>query len=64
MQEFFEVWADAGYLKGLMDWLHNYATGFSIYDHAGSSAGRGLTHWLAERLPHGCVLTSLYSLLS
>ncbi|MGC4103412.1 BT_3928 family protein [Ferruginibacter sp.] len=31
MQEFFEVWADAGYFKSLMDWLHVYATGFSIF---------------------------------
>jgi uncharacterized membrane protein YphA (DoxX/SURF4 family) len=31
MQEFFEVWADAGYFKNLMHWLHNYAVGFSIF---------------------------------
>jgi uncharacterized membrane protein YphA (DoxX/SURF4 family) len=30
MQEFFEVWAADGYFKSLMDWLHIYATGFSI----------------------------------
>ena len=31
MQEFFEVWAADGYFKTLMDWLHKYATGFSIF---------------------------------
>jgi len=31
MQEFFEVWAADGYFKSLMDWLHSYATGFSIF---------------------------------
>jgi len=31
MQEFFEVWAADGYFKSLMDWLHVYATGFSIF---------------------------------
>jgi uncharacterized membrane protein YphA (DoxX/SURF4 family) len=31
MQEFFEVWAADGYFKSLMDWLHTYATGFSIF---------------------------------
>jgi uncharacterized membrane protein YphA (DoxX/SURF4 family) len=31
MQEFFEVWAADGYFKSLMDWLHKYATGFSIF---------------------------------
>ncbi len=31
MQEFFEVWAADGYFKSLMDWLHNYALGFSIF---------------------------------
>ena len=30
MQEFFEVWAADGYFKNLMNWLNNYATGFSI----------------------------------
>jgi uncharacterized membrane protein YphA (DoxX/SURF4 family) len=31
MQEFFEVWAADGYFKNLMGWLHEYATGFSIF---------------------------------
>jgi uncharacterized membrane protein YphA (DoxX/SURF4 family) len=31
MQEFFEVWAADGYFKSLMDWLHVYATGFSVF---------------------------------
>ncbi|MGG9962927.1 BT_3928 family protein [Ferruginibacter sp. SUN106] len=31
MQEFFEVWAADGYFKSLMDWLHKYATGFSVF---------------------------------
>ena len=31
MQEFFEVWAADGYFKGLMEWLNNYALGFSIF---------------------------------
>ncbi len=31
MQEFFEVWAADGYLPKLMNWLHNYAVGFSIF---------------------------------
>ncbi len=31
MQEFFEVWAAAGYFKSLMNWLNNYAIGFSIF---------------------------------
>lgn len=31
MQEFFEVWATDGYLPKLMNWLNNYATGFSIF---------------------------------
>ncbi|MBS1513139.1 MAG: DoxX family membrane protein [Bacteroidetes bacterium] len=31
MQEFFEVWSDSGYLPGVMNWLHHYATGFSIF---------------------------------
>ena len=31
MQEFFEVWAAGGYLKNLMNWLNNYAVGFSIF---------------------------------
>ena len=31
MQEFFEVWAADGYFKNVMEWLHNYATGFSIF---------------------------------
>jgi len=31
MQEFFEVWADAGYFKNLMQWLHQYAVGFSVF---------------------------------
>lgn len=31
MQEFFEVWAADGYFKNVMNWLHSYATGFSIF---------------------------------
>jgi len=31
MQEFFEVWADAGYFKKLMDGLHHYSTGFAVF---------------------------------
>ena len=31
MQEFFEVWAADGYLPKLMNWLNNYAVGFSIF---------------------------------
>lgn len=31
MQEFFEVWAADGYFKSLMNWLNNYAVGFSIF---------------------------------
>ncbi len=31
MQEFFEVWATDGYLPKLMNWLNNYAVGFSIF---------------------------------
>src|SRR3954470_17092769 len=31
MQEFFEVWSADGYFKGLMEWLHVYATGFAIF---------------------------------
>jgi uncharacterized membrane protein YphA (DoxX/SURF4 family) len=31
MQEFFEVWAADGYFKNLMNWLNNYAIGFSIF---------------------------------
>jgi uncharacterized membrane protein YphA (DoxX/SURF4 family) len=31
MQEFFEVWADAGYFKNFMDWLHHYSTGFAVF---------------------------------
>lgn len=31
MQEFFEVWAADGYFKNLMEWLHHYALGFSIF---------------------------------
>lgn len=31
MQEFFEVWAADGYMPKLMDWLNNYAVGFSIF---------------------------------
>jgi len=31
MQEFFEAWKDSGYFINLMDWLHKYATGFSIF---------------------------------
>ena len=30
MQEFFEVWANSGYLKGLMMWLNDYALWFSL----------------------------------
>jgi uncharacterized membrane protein YphA (DoxX/SURF4 family) len=31
MQEFFEKWAESGFLKGLMHWLDQYAKGFSIF---------------------------------
>ena len=31
MQEFFEVWAADGYLPKLMNWLNNYAVGFSVF---------------------------------
>ena len=31
MQEFFEVWANAGFLKSLMEQLNHYALGFSIF---------------------------------
>lgn len=31
MQEFFEVWAADGHFKNMMDWLHKYATGFSVF---------------------------------
>ncbi len=31
MQEFFEVWADAGYFTSFMRWLHSHATGFSVF---------------------------------
>jgi uncharacterized membrane protein YphA (DoxX/SURF4 family) len=31
MQEFFEVWVAEGYFKSLMNWLNNYALGFSIF---------------------------------
>jgi uncharacterized membrane protein YphA (DoxX/SURF4 family) len=31
MQEFFEVWAAAGYFKSLMEWLNDYALGFSVF---------------------------------
>ncbi len=31
MQEFFEVWAADGYFKNLMNWLNNYAVGFSLF---------------------------------
>lgn len=30
MQEFFEVWSDAGYLKSLMMWLHSHSVLFSV----------------------------------
>jgi uncharacterized membrane protein YphA (DoxX/SURF4 family) len=31
MQEFFEVWGADGYFTRLMNWLHDYALGFSIF---------------------------------
>ena len=31
MQEFFEVWANAGFMKSLMEQLNHYALGFSVF---------------------------------
>ncbi len=31
MQEFFEAWANAGFMKGLMEQLNHYALGFSVF---------------------------------
>ncbi|MEI7735345.1 MAG: BT_3928 family protein [Ferruginibacter sp.] len=31
MREFFEVWADDGYMPKLMHWMNDYAVGFSIF---------------------------------
>ncbi|MEI8060462.1 MAG: MauE/DoxX family redox-associated membrane protein, partial [Ferruginibacter sp.] len=31
MREFFEVWAADGYMPKLMNWLNDYAVGFSIF---------------------------------